>query len=817
MTDAARTPPFGPLAAVLLLAGITLALAVSRLLPWSLAVACLLVGGVLWWRGGWQRLGGCVLVGVALASLHAAHALSVQLPVSWEKREVLVEGRIVDLPRMEPRRTVVIFKVDAGATPVHGRLLRLSWYDDYGVDPDPASARFHLRAGERWRLPVRVRAPRGLRNPGGVDAEKHALAQRIAAFGYVHDPSQATRLSAPHGINGWRDAMSRRIALQVRSDTSRFVRALALGDTRGLGDDDWLVLRANGLTHLIAISGFHVGLVAGFFALFARAAWWLRPTLGLRVPRHVAAGYAAVAGAALYAAVAGFALPTVRTVLMIAVIALARGLRRNVSMFDAVALAAILVLILDPLAVLGAGFWLSFLGVAWLLWCLPEREQRPLRALVSAQGVATIGLLPVSVALFGQASLAGPLANLVAVPWWSLVVVPFALAGVAFDALHAGWGAWPWRAAAWCFDRTWPLFEWLASGDLALVWLAEAGASAVAIALIGAFWLLLPRGVPGKPLAALMMLGLLWPDRHTPAQGEVELTVIDVGQGLSVLVRTRTQALLYDMGPAIDDGFDAGERAVLPALRASGVVQLERAVVSHGDNDHAGGWDAVRREMPVLHAIAPPESGVPATQPCVAGQRWRHDGVTFRVLHPPRHFPYLKNESSCVLRIETAHGAVLLTGDIGDVIESRLLAHAPSDLRADVVLVAHHGSGGSSAPDFVAATRATHALVSSGHGNRFRHPRRDVVERWQDAGAHVHDTARDGAIRVRMGAGGIKVQGRRRTHARLWDAQARAQRAAGSPVQSPRPHSHWRFALFTPDQWQRRRAFGSKQGARRSP
>ena len=773
MSDAARTPPFGPLAAVLLLIGIGLGLAAPGVMTWWLACVLLVAGVIAWSRAVWWRPGGWVLVGIALASLHAGHALAIQLPPAWEKREVVVEGRIVDLPRIEARRTVMMFKVDPGVTPVHGRLLRLSWYDGFGDAADPASPRFHLRAGERWRLPVRVRAPRGLRNPGGVDAEKHALAQRITAFGYLYAPTLATRLSLTSGIDGWRDAMAMRIAEQVDGESSRFVRALALGDTRALDDDDWQVLRANGLTHLIAISGFHVGLVAGFFALLARAAWWLRPTLGLRLPRHVAAAYAAVAGGVFYAAVAGFALPTVRTVLMIAVIALVRGLRRNVSMFDAVALAAIAILLIDPLAVLGAGFWLSFLGVAWLLWCLPEREHRPLHALVSAQGVATIGLLPVSVALFGQASLAGPLANLVAVPWWSLVVVPLALIGVAVDALHAGWGAWAWRAAAWCFDRTWPLFEWLASSDIALVWLAEAHWLALPIALIGAFWLLLPRGVPGKPLAALLMLGLLWPDRGTPDPGAAELTVIDVGQGLSVLVRTRSHALLYDMGPAVEEGFDAGERAVVPALRAIGVRQLDRAVISHGDNDHAGGWDAVRRELVIASAISPPDSDVPDSAHCIAGQRWTWDGVTFRVLHPPRHFPYLANESSCVLRIETAHGSVLLTGDIGEVIESRLIAQAPADVRADVVLVAHHGSAGSSAPGFVAATGARHALVSTGHGNQFRHPRKDVVARWQDAGARVHDTAQGGAIRVRIGSDGIEVAPRRATHARLWDAAQR--------------------------------------------
>src|SRR5690606_11951036 len=231
------------------------------------------------------------------------------------------------------------------------------------------------------------------------------------------------------------------------------------------------------------------------------------------------------------------------------------------------------------------------------------------------------------------------------------------------------------------------------------------------------------RGLPGKPLALLLWLPLLLPARDLPRPGEAELTVIDVGQGLSVLVRTARHSLLYDMGPALPDGFDAGEHAVVPALHALGVHALDAAVVSHGDNDHAGGWPAVSRAIPVLAMLAPEGSPTPGISHCVAGQSWEWDGVRFRVLHPTRWFPYLRNESSCVIRIETAHGSVLLTGDMGEVIEQALLKRAAPDLRADMVLVAHHGSAGSSSPAFIQATGARLALVSSGAGNRFGHPK----------------------------------------------------------------------------------------------
>ena len=773
-------PLFGPVSAVALLAGCTGCLLMPSLLPAPISIGVMVVAAWLVWRGGRARVFGMLLAGFGFTGLHAAHALDLQLPFALEKKVLVVSGRIDDLPVHEARRTRFEFVVDddqALPEPLRGKRLRIGWFDD------DMRAREVLRAGSRWRLPLRLRVPQGLRNPGSSDGEKHALAARITATGYVLEPSLAESLSSPSGMAAWRERSSARIAGAVPSSTSRFVRALALGDTRFLDDDDWSRLRAAGLTHLIAISGFHVGLVAGFFALVAAAIWWLLPGLCRRLPRPFAAGFGAVAGAFAYAAMTGFALPTLRTAVMIAVLVAARCLRRHQRMTESLALACVVLLMLDPLSVLGAGFWLSFAGVAWLMWCLPVDAKGGVgtivRGFLGAQAVATLGLLPLTVVLFGQASFAGPLANLLAVPWWSLVVIPLALLGLLLDSLHAGWGAALWRLSAWCFDLLWPLLRATADSPLAMAWLPEPRWFALPMALLSAFWLMLPRGIPGKWLALLLWLPLLWPSRDLPAHGEAQLVVIDVGQGLSVLVRTARHSLLYDMGPANRDGYDAGERAVVPSLHALGVHVLDAAVVSHGDNDHAGGWPAVSRAFPVLAVLAPDGSPTPGTANCQAGQSWEWDGVRFRVLHPTRWFPYLGNESTCVIRVETRHGSVLLTGDMGEVIERALLKRARADLRSDVVLVPHHGSAGSSSPAFIKATGARLALVSSGAGNRFDHPKPLVVRHWCDAGAEVVDTARSGAVRVWMGKHGPQLQERRVSWPRLWDAARRRNGAAG--------------------------------------
>ncbi|WP_133500967.1 DNA internalization-related competence protein ComEC/Rec2 [Cognatilysobacter terrigena] len=769
--NAARTPLSSPTVAVALLAGVCACLALPVVVPTAMSAALLAAGiAVAVWRSR-LRWVGALLIGFAIASLHAAHALAVQLPAQPAQQEAAITGRITDLPRREPRRTAFVFDVDGSTLPaLQHRTLRLAWYNDRGGDAP------ELHAGERWRFIVRVRAPRGLRNPGGADGEMHAFADRVTATGYVR---RGELVDVAAGLQAWRDVTSTRIGAEVAKPSSRFIRALALGDTRDLTDADWTVLRADGLTHLVAISGFHVGMVGSVCALLVRLIWWLAPMLGRRVPARLAAAVAGFAGAAAYAAASGFSLPTVRTLVMIAVVAIAQLSRRAIGMTHVLALAAIAMLLVDPLSVLSAGFWLSFAGVAWLLWCMPRSGTSAVRELVKAQAVATVGLLPLTVVLFGQASLAGPIANLVAVPLWSLVVAPVSVAGVALDPLHPAAGAVAWRVAAWVFDLAWPLFERLAATPMSLWYVPEPSAIAIVPALLGAAWWLMPRGTPGKTLAIVLWLPLLWPDRHAPATGDLEVTAIDVGQGLSVLVRTHDHALLYDMGPAVPDGFDAGERAVIPVLHARGVTRLDRMVVSHADLDHVGGLASVRREMPSADLQAPPGSGVDGSRPCVAGQSWTWDDVRFVFLHPPPEFPYLANDSSCVLRIESRHGAVLLTGDISSLVEAKLVAEAPDSIRADVVFVAHHGSRHSSDAAFVQATGAREAVFSTGHANRFHHPADEVVDRWRAAGARTWNTADEGAVTLKLKPGGIEVTGQRDPRRRLWDAARRTPTDAG--------------------------------------
>lgn len=801
----ADTPPpkatdlLGPTSAAALVAGATVCVQLPALLAVPACWAGVLGGVGAWawpWRGRWL---GALLVGLCWASLHGHWVLQRQLPEATAPLDAVVSGRVVDLPDHQPHGTRFLFDIDDGPgihSDLRGRRVQVHWNAPFArraqATSTPAAApttprRHAIAGGARWRLSLRLKPPRSRINPGGFDGERHAVLHGIAATASVRGDASARELAPARGIAAWRETMAIRIQADVAPAQSPFVRALALGDTRALRDADWEQLRALGLTHLIAISGFHVGLAAGAVALLVSGVWRCLPVLPLWWPRPQAAALAAALGACGYAVVAGLALPTVRTALMIVVVALARCTRRRMPWGQSLALAALSMLAVAPLSVLSAGFWLSFGGVLWLLWCLPGGGvaaggwKGVLKPFLAAQAVASVALLPLGVNLFGQASRIGPLVNLPIVPWWSLVVVPLALLGTALEALHAGAGRWLWQLAGATFALSWRWLQPLAAWDGAVWWLPEAPRWALPLALLGVFWWLLPRGRGGLLAAPLLCLPLLWPDRQRPPAGTVELVVMDVGQGTALLVRTRDHALLYDVGPG-GVATDSGTRIVVPTLRALGVGLPQRVMLSHGDADHAGGLPGVRAAWPAVPIWAPADAGIEGALPCQRGQQWQWDGVEFSVLYPLPGPSLRGNENSCVLRVGTAHGALLLAGDIGHPAEALMLRSTERaetrELQAAAVLVPHHGSAGSSSAEWVAAVSPQLALVSAGHRNRFRHPRPEVVSRWQAQGAEVVGTAGSGALRVWLGPQGLGLREQRQHLRRWWDAAGRGRAAA---------------------------------------
>ncbi|MGO4503450.1 MULTISPECIES: DNA internalization-related competence protein ComEC/Rec2 [unclassified Dyella] len=696
--------------------------------------------------GAYGRALAWCLFGIAWACWRGGAAMDARLPREREGQDITVVGRVDDLPIVGNDATGFLLNIEHAAfgdtpLPLHGRV-RVNWYRDAPQIP-PCS---------RWQLSLRLKRPRGLVNPGGADGERSALERHIVAVGYVRDGEDNRPLESPgFCINRVRAAISRGIAARVSDPHDvALLQTFSVGDTRGLSQHDWEVARANGIPHLIAISGFHVGVSALFGVWFARLIYLLVPRCGWRLPRVQAQAMAALAAAGVYSALAGFGLPTVRTLLMIAIVALARCSRRHPTGAQTLSLALLAVLLMDPLSVLSAGFWLSFIGVAFLMVSLSIHGKGLrgfLHELSAGQLVMTLSLLPLTMWFFGESSLVGAFSNLIAVPFVSFVIVPAALIGMIMLGICPPLAQPVFRCAAWMAHGQWWLLERMATWPGAHWYLPEVSAWALVLATLGALWLFAPRGLPMRWLAGLLFLPLLFPQRTLPTQGGFQLWMLDVGQGLSVVIRTEHHVLVYDAGARYPSDFDLGEAAVLPSLHALGIRHLDLIVASHADNDHAGGIPAVAAAFPAAERISgePERSPVPMAA-CEVGRRWQWDGVSLRVL-PSGGSGGPANDRSCVLLVEGAAGRALLTGDITAAVEPTVaLSLRPGPPL--VMTVPHHGSKTSSSASFIQAISPELALVSAGWRNRFHHPSPVVIKRYDEAGVPWMNTATAGAIQV---------------------------------------------------------------------
>lgn len=739
--------PLTPAAVVVAVAAAVLLQGLPRLPPESWCIASVALAPLLW---RWPPLRGAALAlfGFGWFGVQADVALRARLPVAFEGADLDLQAQIVGLPERQGDSTRFDLDVDSArhdgtVVALRGRI-RVSWF---GETP-------RLRPCSRWQLRARLKRPRGASNPGGFDVERQALQLRINATGYVRDEVVPRELGvAAFCIDAWRERIAEAIATRVNDRTvAPLLSALAVGDQRALADSHWQVLRATGVGHLIAISGFHVGMLALVGAAAARGLWRRRPALALRWPGAVLEAPFALAAATLYTALAGFGLATVRTLLMLVVLALAHLLRRQLSVPQALSLALAAIFLVDPLALLSPGFWLSFAGVALLVYAARSpRRQAWWRELAPAQVAMSIGLLPLTVGFFAQSSLVGPLANLVAVPWISFVVVPLTVVGALLVMPLPVIGGAVLQAAAWLLLPLWQGLDWLAQWPLAQWHFAEAGAASLVVAALGVLWVLAPRGVPLRALGLVLLLPQAWPRDDRPAHAAFELSVLDVGQGLSVLIRTERHALLYDAGARYPSGFDLGDAVVVPALRALGVQQLDALVVSHADSDHAGGAGAVLRDLrPAVLWLGDPRIAPGHGRVCRAGQRWSWDGVEFQMLHPGAAPGGSDNDRSCVLLVRSGSARLLLTGDITATVESAIAAAVGPDPL--VLVVPHHGSKTSSSAAFLDALSVQLAVVSAAHRSRFGHPHADIVARYRARGIPLVNTAAAGCVRLLLSA-----------------------------------------------------------------
>ncbi|MGS0743432.1 DNA internalization-related competence protein ComEC/Rec2 [Glaciimonas sp. GG7] len=745
------------------------------------------------------------ILGFCWAALYAHYYLQQELPVEWEGRDVTIIGTVASLPthfEQGVRFNFAVEKVFAqdGELPQIPDRLALSWYRAFSQTGAQAQIG-HITPGARWQLTVRLKRPHGNANPHGFDYEVWLLEQNLRATGYVRGNTSTNReltpfvFSVSNLIEATRGWVRQRIlsALPDKKYAGIFI-ALVIGDQRAVDQNDWTIFNRTGVGHLISISGLHITMIAGLFASLMSALWrrsfFIGNSLPLRLPAQKAAVLAGAATALLYALLAGFGLPAQRTLYMLLMVALALWSGRISSISHVLCIALFAVLLRDPWAVLAPGFWLSFGAVGMILYASVGRikQPRPPRRSVSSwlaplksgaytQYVVTIGLVPLTVLLFGQISLVSPIANAIAIPLVGLLVTPMALIGSLLPAPLSAWVLLPahtlveWLATALAWLSSFPLAVWQA--PLPPAW-------AFVIAMLATFWMLAPRGWPLRWLALFGWLPLVLQTDSLPAEGEMVVTALDVGQGMGLLIETAQHRLLYDTGPYYSPDSDAGSRVIVPYLKARGITALDAVVISHSDNDHSGGalsiFDAidVSRVYSSLQGDHRIVAAAPSHTRCQEGQSWVWDGVQFEMLFPAVENYERKarnaNAMSCTLKITNGAYSILLPGDIEKAQERQLIASHAGKLGATVLLAPHHGSGTSSTLGFLQEVKPTIALFQLGYRNRFRHPKAEVVERYQQLGIANYRNDQSGAIIVRFDKTGNapEVIEYRQQHKRYW-------------------------------------------------
>lgn len=721
-------------------------------------------------------LGGAFALGFCYAAWQAERRLADTLPDAWQGRDIALIGVVTEMPRVHERGLRFAFTVEQVKTPEAyvPRHLQLATYD--AGRPEALD----IHAGQRWQLTVRLKQPHGSSNPHGFDFEAWALERNLRATGYVYAKGDNRLLGVAEGslalvIERLRETVRARFHKTLGdAPHAGILVALAIGDQASITQEEWQLFTRTGVNHLMSISGLHITLLASLFFALTYWLWRRSARLTLLFPARKAAALAGLLAACAYTLLSGFEIPAQRTLYMLATFAVMLLLSRNVAVSQLLAAALLAVLLLDPWAVLAPGFWLSFGAVALIFYVTANRYRTRhwLLEYGRVQWAMTLGLIPPLLAWFQQLSLLSPLANAFAIPLVSFVVVPLTLLGT-LPPLE-----WMLYLAHQAMALTLWMLQLLDGLPLA-VWTQHAPPPwAIASGMLGALWLLAPRALPLRGLGLVLMLPLFLNAPPPPAQGSARITIFDVGQGLAVAVQTHKHALLYDAGPDFSGEADSGNRILVPALRGMGIGRLDTLVLSHDDSDHIGGAASVMQSLPVgqvmtsLPATHPVLQQATRYEPCLDGQQWEWDGVRFDMLHPAAIADETgkarDNDSSCVLRISIGEQHVLLTGDIEQASESRLLQQHEEALLATLLVAPHHGSKSSSSPAFIAAVSPQYVVFTSGYRNRFGHPQPQVVERYLDADAEPFRSDRDGALLIEMNAHGLTLERYRATHRRYW-------------------------------------------------
>lgn len=697
------------------------------------------------------------------------------LPEKLEGVPVVVTGTIESIPEVELANTHFLFSISQFDNPkikfIRDGVVRCTWQHAP-----------HLTVGETWQFSLKLKKLHSPINPGGFDYEAWAFAHGIRATGSVDLSRAKLKISAPicsYAIDRLRQNLGRKIDESLsQSQTKGLIKALVIGDQSSILADQWHVLRQTGTNHLFAIAGLHIGFVSH---LVYQLLHWSSRRLSwvtLRMSAPLFSAFGSLGAAVIYSGLAGFSLPTKRAVLMLMVFLIAKIRQRNIGFWQGWFIALGAILLMNPLQILTESFWLSFTAVGSLIYGFQNRislHTNPILAKfthsLKTQWITSVALIPLTLCLFQQAPLLGFFANFVAIPWIGFLVAPLSLLSgllllacpfVGNSLLHF---------SDFLLSHFWPILREIGAIPIGQWYQVILTPWVLLTAAIGILLLLAPKGFPARWLVLIWIMPLIFYMHKNPKLGEADFTLLDVGQGLSAVVRTQNHVLIFDTGARYKNGFDAGESILLPFLRVFHITHIDTLMVSHGDNDHIGGSNTLLQTLPVDRVITSVPNRFKGHQvfSCLAGQVWWWDGVKFEVLYPYFGNSLTGNNSSCVLKVTASQHAVLLTGDIEKNAEKQLLETNSQKLAADLLVAPHHGSKTSSTEDFIRAVHPCMVLFPVGYRNQYHLPAPMIVTRYQEAGIATYDSVRCGAINVEFTtSSALPVHCYREENKRFW-------------------------------------------------
>ncbi|QBZ82979.1 ComE operon protein 3 [Hydrogenovibrio crunogenus] len=713
--------------------------------------------------------------------------LTASLPNTAYFTPIEVEGKILDLPQVQSfnhtgKRSRVKFQLEviqlkesvhknAQAWAILPPKIQLSWY---GASTVP-------KTGETWRFKVKLKPRHASLNPGGFDYETYLFQKGLVARGYVLNQKDAASFIEDGGMWQYRYWLAQHLRpLFENSDFNGIYRALIYGDKSQLSAEDWSLLQKTGTIHLMAISGLHIGIVAalgfGVFGLLWKllirfSNWqWVAQT-----PKLIFASMGAIFLATLYMAMAGFSIPTQRAWMMVMVVLLFLFIRRKFQPWSALSLAAFLIVLFDPRSVLSHGFWLSFMAVALIFAVLrhPKIKVAPnWQKMIAVQLALTIGLVPLLVSYYHQIALASFLSNLVAVPFVSLIGLPLLFITVLLSLVSTTLASLFMNLNNFLWQTLWSILEFLGAQfdywvigniddwQVGLLYAVPIAGVVLwrkkqqSIQFQARFKLLLLSSVIIGSWAVIVLPTLT----HQVPPHEVKVTVLDVGQGESIVFETENAVVVYDTGAKWSAKMDGAKLAVLPYLKSQGHTQIDLLIVSHSDMDHAGGVATLLKEMPIRKMISGQSEKLNAlhhTQrfsACQSGQAWSFSGVQFRILAPRSDLPVANNDNdaSCVLKVENGKGTALISGDLTRAVEQPLARQVGSLLQSDLLVAGHHGSRTSTSLIWLNTVHPKEVVFSSGFANRYHFPAKTVIQRLEKQQILWRNTACRGAIQYKI-------------------------------------------------------------------